>query len=206
MRHGVTSWNRARRFQGHTDIGLDDEGHEQASRTGQRLRGLPLAAIYSSDLARAMETAAPIARAQGLAVTPEPELRERFYGSFEGRTHDELLRDQAALFERWRAREPDFALPDGGESLRAFAARVERVIRRIAAAHPGARVAVVTHGGVLDCVYRLATGIALDAAREHHLLNASINLISWDGERFALSAWGDVAHLCQADQAPVPVG
>ncbi len=206
VRHGVTPWNRVRRFQGHTDIGLDDEGHEQARRTGQRLRHWPLAAVYSSDLARALETAAPIALAQGLAVTREPELRERFYGSFEGRTHDELLRDQAVLFERWRAREPDFELPQGGETLRAFAARVELVLRRIAAAHPGARVAVVSHGGVLDCAYRLATGLALAAVREHQLRNASINLISWDGDRFALRGWGDIAHLAAVDQVSAPVG
>lgn len=206
VRHGVTPWNRARRFQGHTDIGLDDEGHEQARRTGLRLRELPLTAVYSSDLARALETAAPIAQAQGLAVTREPELRERFYGSFEGRTHDELLRDHAELFERWRARDPDFELPQGGESLRAFAARVELVLRRIAAAHPGASVAVVTHGGVLDCAYRLATGLELAAAREHHLLNASINALSWDGSRFALRGWGDVAHLESAARVSAPVG
>jgi len=206
VRHGVTLWNRAHRFQGHTDIGLDEEGHEQARRTGQRLRNLPLAAVYSSDLARAMETAAPIALAQGLTVTQEPELRERYYGSFEGRTHDELLRDHAALFERWRAREPDFALPGGGESLRDFAARIELVLRRIAMAHQGVRVAVVTHGGVLDCAYRLAAGLALAAPREHHLLNASLNSIAWDGARFTVRAWGDVAHLQADDQVVAPVG
>jgi len=206
VRHGVTAWNRVRRFQGHTDIGLDDEGREQARRAGIRLRELPITAVYASDLARAMETAAPIAQAHGLPLRLEPELRERHYGFFEGRTHDELSRDHGESFERWRVREPDFALPEGGESLRAFHARVTRVLTRIAQAHPGVTVAVVTHGGVLDCAYRLATGLALEAPRRHHLLNASLNAIAWDGAHFTLRGWGDVAHLDAATEDVAPVG
>ena len=201
IRHGVTAWNRERRFQGQIDIALDDEGHWQAGRLADALAGEPLAAIYASDLARAWHTARPLAEALGLGLTPEPRLRERFYGAFEGRTFDELQRDAAEDFARWRAREPDFALPGGGETLRALHARVEALLLALARRHPGERIAAVTHGGVLDCAYRVATGLGLSEPRHHDLLNASINRIAFDGEGFRLVSWGEVEHLRRADDA-----
>lgn len=198
IRHGVTAWNRDRRFQGQTDIPLDDEGLAQALRTGRRLADWPLATVYSSDLARARQTAEPIAAARGLAIRVEARLRERHYGGFEGRTHDDLQREEAEAWRRWRTREPDFELPGGGESLRAFSARVQSVLVELATRHQGQTVAVVTHGGVLDCAYRLATGLPLEAPRGHDLLNASLNRIGWDGGAFRLMTWADVAHLTEA--------
>ncbi len=198
VRHGVTAWNRERRFQGHTDPGLDDEGREQARRTAARLAREAVHAIYSSDLGRAWQTAAPIARALGQPPQPAGALRERHYGAFEGRSHDELMRDEPRAFERWERRDPDFALPGGGESLREFNARVLDFVRELLARHRGERVVTVTHGGVLDCVYRLATGMALEAPRKHALLNASINRIGWSDGRYAVLGWADVSHLSDA--------
>lgn len=195
IRHGVTAWNRDRRFQGQTDIALDEEGLAQALRTGRRLADWPLAAVYTSDLARARQTAEPIAAAHGLPLLIDERLRERRFGCFEGLTHDEIRLEQAGSWQRWHAREPDFAPPGGGESLRAFHARVESVMRDLARRHAGHTVVAVTHGGVLDCVFRVATGLALEAPRGHELLNASLNRIAWDGRAFSLLAWGDVAHL-----------
>ncbi len=197
VRHGVTAWNRERRFQGRTDIPLADEGHRQAVRAGRRLADARLDAVYASDLARARQTAEAIAAACGLAVRLDARLRERHYGSFEGRTREDLERDQPDAFERWRAREPDFA-PDGGESLRALHERVASALAELAGRHAGRTIAVVTHGGVLDCAYRVATGLALEAPRLHDLSNASLNRIAWDGSGFALLAWGDVGHLADA--------
>lgn len=199
VRHGVTDWNRARRFQGQIDIPLNEEGRRQAALTGQRLAAeasqRPVAAVYTSDLSRAMQTAEPIARGLGLAVRAEPALRERHYGNFEGCTHEQLARDQADAWRRWRAREPDFVLPGGGESLRDFHQRVEQVLRHLATSHPAATVVAVAHGGVLDCAYRIAAGLPLDAPRGHDLLNASLNRIAFRDGRFALIDWADVAHL-----------
>lgn len=195
LRHGVTAWNRARRFQGHIDIPLDEEGHRQAQLAARRLSAEPVAAVYASDLGRAVQTAEPIARALGLSLQRDAGLRERHYGAFEGLDHDALEREHPEAFARWRAREPDFPLPGGGETLRSFHARVEAALLRLALRHPGERVVAVTHGGVLDCVYRIASGLDLSAPRRHDLLNASVNRIAWDGARFRLLAWGDVAHL-----------
>ncbi len=201
IRHGVTAWNKERRFQGQIDIPLDDEGLRQAQLLGQSMAGAALAAVYASDLTRARQTAEPLASAIGLPVVAEPGLRERHYGAFEGRTWDELQREHAADFARWRAREPDFSLPGGGETLLALHDRVEATMRALAARHPGASVVAVTHGGVLDCAYRIATGLGMREPRQHDLLNASINRILFDGERFSLVGWADVTHLRRADDA-----
>ncbi len=201
IRHGVTAWNKERRFQGQIDIPLDDEGLRQAQLLGQSMAGAALAAVYASDLTRARQTAEPLASALGLPVVAEPGLRERHYGDFEGCTWDELQREHAADFARWRAREPDFSLPGGGETLLALHDRVEATMRALAARHPGGSVVAVTHGGVLDCAYRIATGLGMREPRQHDLLNASINRILFDGERFSLVGWADVAHLRQADDA-----
>jgi len=191
----VTAWNRQRRFQGHRDIGLDDQGHEQARRLAGRLADAGLVAVHTSDLARARDTAAPVAARLGLPAVTDTGLRERCYGDFEGRTYDEIEAAFPDAFARWQAREPDFVLPGGGESLRDFAARCAEAFERIARSYPGGRVAAVSHGGVLDIAYRLATGLALEAPRRHELLNASINRIRFEDGRWSLVDWADVAHL-----------
>lgn len=195
IRHGVTDWNRARRFQGQTDIELNADGRSQAERTGRRFAGHAVSAVYSSDLARARQTAEPIALTLGLPLAIEPGLRERRYGVLEGRTHDELLRDHPETYTRWRAREPDFAPPGGGESLSELRLRVERQMQALVRAHPGQTVVAVTHGGVLDCVYRIAAGLAIDAPRSFELRNASLNHVGWDGLSFSVLSWGDISHL-----------
>lgn len=195
VRHGVTDWNRAGRFQGQIDIALNPEGLDQAERTGRLFIDQPVAAVYSSDLARARQTAEPIARAAGLDLILEAGLRERHYGVLEGRTHDEVLRDYPETYTRWRARDPEFELPGGGESLRMLHARVERQMRALVAAHPGQTVVAVSHGGVLDCVYRIASGLPIDSPRSFDLRNASLNQVRWNGSTFSVVSWGDVAHL-----------
>lgn len=201
IRHGVTAWNRERRFQGQIDIPLDDEGRLQAMQLARALGSEPLAAVYSSDLSRARQTAEPLARALGQNLILETGLRERFYGAFEGRTWDELQRDHAEDFSRWRAREVDFELPGSGESLRVLQDRVAVTLRSLAERHPGEKLAAVSHGGVLDCAYRIATGLGIGEPRQHELLNASVNRIRYDGGSFQLISWADVVHLRGADDA-----
>lgn len=199
VRHGVTAWNRETRFQGHIDIPLAPEGREQARRVAVRLTERsarsPVSALYSSDLARARDTAAPIGAALGLPVRIEPAVRERHYGRFEGLTPAELERDHAEPYARWRGRELDFELPGGGESLRAFHGRVRAALEALAARHPGERVVVVTHGGVLDCVHRIAAGIDLSEPRRLPIHNASLNAIARSGAGWQVLAWGEVDHL-----------
>ena len=117
IRHGQTAWNAAARIQGHTDIELDDTGQWQARRVAQALGDEDLQAIYSSDLARARDTAAPLAALHGLPVGIDEGLRERGFGDFEGLSFEQIEArwpDQALA---WRRRDPAFG-PRGGEVLR----------------------------------------------------------------------------------------
>ena len=205
IRHGVTAWNQQRRFQGQVDTPLSEEGHEQAMLTARHLsenrQSQPICAIYASDLKRAWSTAEPIARMLGLPILKQSLLRERHFGIFEGKTHEELqLEGLQADYQRWRNREPDFAVPEGGESLRTFFDRTERALQILVAAHRiGERIEAVTHGGFLDCAYRIASGVDMSDTRQKPMLNASLNRISWDGERFSMIDWGRVDHLDSMD-------
>lgn len=119
LRHGQTAWNAAGRIQGHRDIGLDDTGRWQAARLASALADEPLAAIYSSDLARAHDTALALSAATGVAVQTTVELRERCFGHFEGQSFAVIQQRWPEAAQRWLRREPDFA-PGDGESLTDF--------------------------------------------------------------------------------------
>lgn len=194
IRHGETLWNRATRIQGHTDISLSALGLAQAERLAQALADEPLAAIYASDLSRARQTAEAVAAPHGLPVRQDSGLRERAFGRFEGLSWQEIDQGYPEDAARWRRREPDFPV-GGGESLLAFSARCLDAARRAAAAHPGQTIALVAHGGVLDCLYRAATRVALDAPRSWQLGNATINRLLATPEGFTLVGWNDDQHL-----------
>lgn len=199
IRHGETDWNAAGRFQGHTDVPLNAVGRSQAALLAERLLGdhlrRPFAAILSSDLSRAAQTAQTVGARLGLPVEQRPGLRERHYGVLSALTPAEMELRYPESFERWRARDPDYVVPEG-ESLRQFSARVLGELEAIAQLHRSQQVLIVAHGGVLDCAWRAATGMALDAKRTHALRNVSINRLLLDqAGALSVEAWGDVAHL-----------
>lgn len=199
IRHGETAWNAEHRIQGRLDVPLSTTGVWQAGRLAERLAGEPIDAVVSSDLARARMTAAPVAEAHGLRMVAEPRLRERVFGIFEGKTLDEIAARHPEEFAAWRARDVEWRMP-GGESGTEFIARVLEAVREVAASHVGRTVAVVTHGGVLDVVYRNARALAWDAPREHLMLNAGINRLQARSAplRLQIVGWADVAHLDQS--------
>jgi len=194
VRHGETAWNVDTRIQGQLDIGLNATGLWQAQRAGQALADERIGVIYASDLSRAWQTAQEIARPHGLAVRPEPGLRERAFGHFEGLSFAEIEATLPEQARRWRERDPEFE-PEGGESLLAFRDRVTRIASELAARHPGELVALVAHGGVMDVLYRAATRQELQAPRTWQLGNAAINRMLWTPEGFSLVGWSDTAHL-----------
>ncbi|MGF6938610.1 putative phosphoglycerate mutase [Paraburkholderia sp. UCT70] len=199
IRHGETDWNRIKRIQGHIDIPLATTGVAQARRLAQRLaddakQGARLDAIYSSDLQRAQQTAQPIGEALGLPLQSRQNLRERSYGAFQGHDSDEIALRFPDEYAQWQTRDPGFAPPEG-ESHRVFYHRIVHAIEPLVAAHPGGRIACVTHGGVLDCVRRFATGMRLDAPRDYPLLNTSLNVVDYGDGRATIVSWADVAHL-----------
>jgi probable phosphoglycerate mutase len=203
VRHGETDWNTEKRLQGHLDIGLNAEGVRQAHALGQALLNEPLHAIYASDLQRARDTAQAIAEPRGMAVQTDASLRERCYGAFEGLRHAEISERYPNEFAAWRAREMDVRYPAGrnaAETLREFSTRVVGAIMRIASRreHCNQKIAIVTHGGVLECVYREAKGIGYAAPRDFDILNASINRLHWNGDCMQVIQWSDVTHLVTA--------
>lgn len=199
IRHGETAWNAETRIQGQLDIPLSSTGFWQAGRLAERLADEPIDAIVASDFARAWMTAQPIAQARRVEALPEPRLRERHFGVFQGLTLDEIARTYPAEFAAWRDRDPDWAMPEG-ESATAFKARVLAALDDIVHRFAGRTVAVVAHGGVLDVAYRHARGLAWDAPREHNMVNAAVNRVTARARPLALEivAWGDIAHLTDA--------
>lgn len=195
IRHGETAWNVEHRIQGQLDIALNATGRWQAARLARAVAEEGLAAVYSSDLQRAAETAQLVARASaGLAVVADTGLRERGFGIFEGLRFAEIEQRWPEQSARWRRRDPAFG-PEGGEALRDFYARCVAAATRLAAAHPGEAIALVAHGGVLDCLYRAAARVALDAPRSWQLGNASINRLLYTPQGFTLVGWSDTHHL-----------
>ena len=195
VRHGETAWNVDTRIQGHLDIPLNATGLWQARQLGDALAGEAISAIYTSDLLRARRTAQAVADATGAALVDEPGLRERAFGSFQGRTFAEVETEHPEQARRWRQRDPDYA-PDGGESLRVLRERVVDTTHRLAARHPGELVLLVTHGGVLDVLYRAATRQDIQAPRTWQLGNAAINRLLWThGHGLSLVGWADTQHL-----------
>jgi len=194
VRHGETDWNAQMRMQGQLDTDLSERGRWQAARAAEALAGEGIEAIFASDLARAFDTAQAIAAVIGLPISTDRALRERSFGIFEGHSYAEIdarWPDDAA---RWRRHEPAFE-PEGGESLIVFSARAVAAVRRIAERSRGRTILVVSHGGVLDCLYRAAAGLDLSAPRSWELGNAAINRLLFTGERFTLVGWADTAHL-----------
>jgi len=197
VRHGETAWNVDTRIQGHTDIDLNPRGQWQAQRLGAALAASGLTHIYSSDLARAHHTAKAIAAHAGIAphaISLHQGLRERAFGVFEGCTYAEIEARWPQDALRWRQRLPDWA-PQGGESPRQLRQRVADTVAHIAAQHPGAHIALVAHGGVLDMLYRIATGQEVDTVRTWALGNCAINRLLWTPEGLTLVGWADTGHL-----------
>jgi len=196
IRHGETAWNVDTRIQGQLDIGLNDTGRAQAQRLARSLaKREPLQAIYASDLARAWHTAQAIGQAQGMAVVAHTGLRERAFGDFEGRTFAEIEAELPEHARHWRQRTPDWAPPDGGESLLALRERVLATVDELAARHLGEQIALVAHGGVMDVLYRAATRLDVQAARTWQLPNTAVNRLLWTPEGLSLVGWADTTHL-----------
>ena len=198
VRHGETSWNADARIQGQRDIGLNDTGRWQAQRVGQALAEESITAVYSSDLERAHAPAQSISEVKGVPVIPHEGLRERSFGMFEGKTFDEIHQAWPEHAHNWRKRIPEWQPPEGGESLIQLREPVTRTVQELAAKHHGEQIVVVAHGGVLDALYRVATGQEVNSPRTWELPNGAINRLLWTPQGFTLVGWSDTQHLDHA--------
>lgn len=195
IRHGETDFNLQQRFQGQIDVPLNATGHEQAQRLGRRLAPEAADVLLSSDLERAQQTAAPLARAWGLPVEPVPELREQAFGALEGLDFATIQSRHRELWLQWIRHHADYALPEGGESQRGFYLRVQAAVQRLAARYAGRRVVVVTHGGVLDMLWRQAHQQPLDGPRRCDIPNTGLNRLRWQADTLVIERWADAGHL-----------
>jgi probable phosphoglycerate mutase len=196
VRHGESApevpGRPAPQVDGHGDPPLAPDGERQAELVGERLAHLPIAAIYVSTLQRTHQTAAPLARRLGLEPVVEPDLREVHLGEWEGTFRQRVAEGGptvARLFDEGR-----WDVIPGAEPGDAFEARTSGAITRIAAAHPGALVAVVCHGGVIGQLVAAASrggsAFAFSGAD-----NASVSRLVVAGGRWIIRGFNDVAHL-----------
>jgi phosphoserine phosphatase len=210
-RHGQSTWNELKRFQGRSDVELSPRGRAQAEALGRALRRYRLAAAYVSPMRRAVETAEIALGTAGLALTPMDELQELSLGDWEGYTVDEIRSRDGNPYLAWLEAPLDCP-PPGGEPLPDVSRRVGRAIDRIAAAHPdGARghargasghargddVLVVAHGGVISVYACWLLGCSFNHLWRLRVDNASLTV----AEPPRLVSLNDTAHL-EGELAP----
>lgn len=195
VRHGESDWNVERRIQGQLGTGLSDRGHEQAAATAQWLaQTFPDAALFTSDLQRCRETAAPLERALGRGAAPLEGLRERDYGSWQGRLTEDVRRDEGDRYGRWVAGE-DIMGELGGEDNAVFRKRVGTTLESILADLSDDGVAVcISHGGPVW--YGTSEILALHDPVLGAVANASVTelLVDADAGR-RLASWNQTTHL-----------
>jgi probable phosphoglycerate mutase len=193
VRHGVTDWNEARRYQGHTDTPLNDEGRRQARLLAHALAGETVGRLYASDLKRAAETAAILAEALGVHVESTKALREMRFGVLEGRTWAEAQASDPEMLAAWLADRD--TPPPGGETQTAFAMRIADFLDTIRREHDGQTVLLVAHGGPLKEIIRLALDLPSEQRWAFKLNNTSLSEMHLYDDTATLVRLNTVCHL-----------
>ena len=158
LRHGEVVLAETRRFIGHLDVPLSPRGEQQSLAQAARLAPVKLAALYTSDLARARRTGEIVGAPHGLVPTVVPELREMAMGRWEGLTAAAIQRDEPVKFAEWMANVGEFPFPDG-ESVPDLEARAWPAFESITGAHAGQSIAIVAHGGTNRALLCRALGL-----------------------------------------------
>lgn len=183
VRHGRTEWNRTKRYQGHTDVALDDVGRDQARAVARDLESVAFDAAVSSDLRRASETARIVLGPRDVGIVADSRWRELAFGVWEGLTWSEIVErypevGEASLRDR-------FVTPEGGESFEALCLRVRAALDDLRDRYPGRTVLVATHAGPLHAVLEVALG---EAARRE----AAISFVPGSTMRLRLTGASDI--------------
>jgi len=193
IRHGVTDWNVAGRWQGHTDIPLNDDGHVQACKLAQRLADWPIKAIYTSDLRRAQETANVLAKKLNLTPVIDDNFRERNGGVFQGLTIEQLNNRHG---DAWHQVRHDGSAPPNGESMLEVGIRAYSSFEKISSGHLGETVAIVSHGGTLNILISHLIGLPLGQPASISLRgNTGLSIVEIDDSGPRLTLLNDVSHL-----------
>ena len=192
IRHGETDYNNSLRFQGQTDIPLNQKGIEQAERAADFLRNIPLQAIYTSTLIRAKTTAEIIARAKGMELQETDALREMSFGIWENMNTKDIQKKYAKEWKDFFANPANTKIPQG-ESMSDAQKRVYPVVQEILDRYPEGDVAFVAHGGIIRVLICTMLGLDLNRAWHLHVGNASITCFYYWGRSYTL----DYANLTQ---------
>ncbi len=194
IRHGETQWNATQRIQGQRDVELNALGKAQARAMAEYLAHYPFDALYSSDLVRTRQTAAVLSDQLTQPVILQSELRERHLGVFQGLTREQARQQYPELYSQHQQRTLDNSLISG-ESLRHFNQRIIHALQHMIQQHPEQTLAVITHGGVLDCIYRQANQLPLSDARHFAIPNCGINWLQCQQQDWKVRQWADITHL-----------
>ena len=193
IRHAQTEWNIQRRFQGHGDSPITEEGQEQLQRLKSRLAGLEFDVVYSSDLRRTMETSKMLS---GKQRVEEPRLRERGVGILEGLNLEQIMDEHAEAFRAFRSGDKDHQI-EGGESLQIALNRAWAFLEEMPEKHPGAELAAVSHAGLIRMICKQILGLALDAPNFFQIPNTSLTqlVFSPKDRSWSLECLADTTHL-----------
>lgn len=194
IRHGQTDWNIEKKIQGRQDIPLNERGRYQADCLSKAMKNRPVTAVFSSPQIRAMETAEAVAASSGAPVIPVKNLMEINYGSWEGKTEEELLKEDRTLYEAWWSHPAETAPPEG-ESISQVNERCRQAWKEIRPQLTG-DAAIVAHGGLLAHFLEQLLGSESPAASTvAH--NASITTVEYEPEtgKFVLLDFDDYRHL-----------
>ena len=195
IRHGETEWNRERRFLGRSDIPLNETGHRQARALAERLRDTPIDHLYSSPLARALETADSIGALHRLPTHRLGGIIELDQGELEGKFASALLDEYPTFFDAWR-RDPTHVRVPGGETLAECQSRCVAAIRSVLSKHSESdTIAIVSHKVAISGIICDAIGLPPRFNMMVQQANTAINVLAWRSGRLELIRLNDHAHL-----------
>lgn len=196
-RHGQTAWNVEKRYQGHSDIPLNEVGQAQAEALADRLASEKLHAVFSSDLQRAVQMASAVAHRRSLQISTEPRLREANFGVFEGLRYKEIVDQYPTMAKSWFA-DPEQP-PQGGEKLSEVAARVGACVDDLIASHGGKRVLLIGHDGALRLMLCHLLGMPAHAYWRFNLDPGSLTRVNVYPGGAILIRLNDIGHLEPTD-------
>ena len=194
VRHGETEWNAEGRIQGHTDIGLSENGAQQARSLGQRLADRQIDVAYSSDLKRTSETARLALGHRNVVLNETPRLREYHKGIFEGMTLTEIQTQFPDEYPKYLEKDLSYA-PEGGETTRDVSTRMASIFQEIKAEHLDETVLVVSHGGALRAAMVSLLGMPLEGNWSFVFGNCGLTMVDTFADNAVLRLFNDTSHL-----------
>tara|TARA_E500000331_G_C17082781_1_gene637660 strand:+ start:187 stop:813 length:627 start_codon:yes stop_codon:yes gene_type:complete len=194
VRHGQTSWNLQRKLQGQLDIPLDDSGIIQTKLLCSRFKTEKIDIIFSSPLQRALDTALPVANFFNLGVICSGLISERNFGIIQGIKLKEIDQDVDKQIILKKTIDPTYK-PKMGESLEELQNRIFKFLGFLNMLDNSLKVLCITHGGILDLIYRFSQNEAINAPRKWKIPNTGVNVFDYSNGKLLLKNWADTRHL-----------